>query len=175
MVAVFSLEEIHGRGSFREKQLADERGNIHCCKVICWQSCIHAMVQIPVVYEARKPDREANISCWGRGGLSIFFLLCLRLKGAGVSDYDDVAAQFLRSRRKWKKSATLEELLYRLMMSLVEDDILPDRLDLSPACDSGGGDPKDSTPLFLQRMSAMKQTIYQMFRYYHQLTEFAQR
>ena len=54
-VAVFSLEEIQrGEARFREKQLADERENIHCCKVICWQSCIHAMVKITVVYESIK-------------------------------------------------------------------------------------------------------------------------
>ena len=92
-VAVFSLEEIQrGEAHFREKQLADERGNIHCCKVICWQSCIHAMVQIPVVYEARKPDREANISLLGQGRAFRYFSFYVSAKELVFLDYDDVAA-----------------------------------------------------------------------------------
>ena len=174
-VAVFSLEEIQrGEARFREKQMADERGKIHCCKVICWQSCIHAMVQIPVVYEARKPDREANISLLGQGRAFRYFSFYVSAKELVFLDYDDVAAQFLRSRRKWKNPLTLEELLYRLMMSLVEDDILLIDWIYRQLAILEGEIPRDSTRFFLQRMSAMKQTIYQMFRYYHQLTEFAQ-
>ena len=175
VVAVFSREEIErGEAFFGERQLGDERESIHCCKVKNWQKCVHAMVQIPIVYAAKDTDRERRVSLLGHGHAYHYFTFYASEERLAFLDYDDVVSDFFRCWKKWKGRVTVEELLYRLMMSLVEDDIIVIDWIYRQLALLEEEIPKENTRFFLQRMSAMKQTIYQMFRYYHQLTEFAQ-
>lgn len=175
VVAVFSRKQIeNGEAFFEGRQLFDERADIHCCKVKTWEKCVHAVVQVPVVYEARNTDREGNVTLLGQGHSFRFFSFYASQERLVFLDYDDVVLDFLQDRKKWNAHLCLEELLYRLMMSLIEDDIIMIDWIYRQLALLEGEIPRDNTRFFLQRMSSMKQTIYQMFRYYHQLTEFAQ-
>ena len=175
VIAVFSRKQIGAKEAFFEgKQLFDERTDIHCCKVKSAQSCLHGVVQVPVVYEAKKPDKEGNITLLGQGHSFHFFSFYASKERLAFLDYDEVVADFLLDWKKWNGKLSLEEILYRLMMSLIEDDIILIDWIYRQLALLEGEIPRDNTRFFLQRMSSMKQTIYQMFRYYHQLTEFAQ-
>lgn len=127
-----------------------------------------------MVYEARKADGDGNITLLGQGHSFRFFSFYASKEHLVFLDYDEVVLDFLRDRKKWNAHLCPEELLYRLMMSLIEDDIIMIDWIYRQLALLEGEIPKDNTRFFLQRMSSMKQTIYQMFRYYHQLTEFAQ-
>lgn len=175
VVAVFSKKQIeNGEAFFEERRLSDERPDIHCCKVRAWQKYMHGVVQVPVVYEAKRQDGEGTVTLLGQGHSFRFFSFFASADRLVFLDYDEVVTDFLEDWEKWNGHLSLEELLYRLMMSLVEDDIIMIDWIYRQLALLEREIPRENTRFFLQRMSSMKQTIYQMFRYYHQLTEFAQ-
>ena len=172
---IFTGKEIaDGKALFGNRPLKDESQEIHCCKVKIHHSYLHGMVQVPEVHYTREKRSEENVPLLGQGHAFRTFSFYVSRTELVFLDQDDVVSDFLQQWEKSGENLSSEEILYRLMMSLIDDDIIMIDWIYRQLAMLEGEIPKDNTRFFLQRMSSMKQTIYQMFRYYHQLAEFAQ-
>lgn len=175
VVAVMGASDI-SKGSiiFCGMALGDEREEIHCCKVERQEGFLHGVVQVPIHNSSNRAQEKGTIPLLGQGHTFARFSFYIAKGRMLFLDYDDIVIQTLRQWKKWNTRLSMEQLIYRIMASLVEDDVITLDNIYKQLAALEEEIPKDNARFFLQRMYAMKHTIYQMFRYYHQLTEFAQ-
>ena len=93
--------------------------------------------------------------------------------GICFADFDGYLQGIMDRLRKENGKKTPEAMLYRLFQILVENDIHVLDVIYKQLATLEEEIPKDNARFFLQKMYTMKHSIYQLFRYYQQLTELA--
>lgn len=152
--------------------IEDSKEEIHFCKVEPRYQGIYGMVQIPVHKEV-KTKEMTQIPLLGQGKTFARFSFFGKKGKLLFLDYDGIVERILQKWEHKEQNITIEEVLYRVMISLIENDRKILDVIYKQLASLEEEIPKDNSRFFLQRMYGMKQTIYQMFRYYHQLTEFS--
>lgn len=156
------------------KELLVEPEQIHGCKVCKCRNGLQAVVQVPLQKRAYEEIRKKEVPLLGQGHHFEKFAFVVMEDGILFRDYDgrvkEICGKLTES--DWKKSPT--QILYRIFQVLVEDDSHLLDIIYKQLATLEEGIPKDNARFFLQKMYTMKQTIYELFRYYHQLTELAE-
>lgn len=109
----------------------------------------------------------------GQGHAFSKFAFVVWEDGICFADFDGYLQGIMDRLRKENGKKTPEAMLYRLFQILVENDIHVLVVIYKQLATLEEEIPKDNARFFLQKMYTMKHSIYQLFRYYQQLTELA--
>lgn len=149
-------EDIHGC-------LASRRGKNLCC-----------VMQIPLQKEMPKESKPPPVPILGQGHTFLYLSFLITEGGIWFADYDGVLDRMLgRSEGEWENKSP-EILLYRIFCKLVENDVRVLDTIYKQLASLESEIPRENARFFLQKMYTMKHSIYQLFRFYHQLTEVAE-
>ncbi len=147
---------------------------IHGCKVAKCRRGLQAVVQAPLKDRSGETAGRKEVPLLGQGHHFEKFAFLIMEDAILFADYDgrleECFGRLLGA--DWDKSPA--RILYRLFQVLVEDDSHLLDLIYKQLATLEEEIPKDNSRFFLQKMYTMKQTIYELFRYYHQLTELAE-
>ncbi len=161
---------------FHNCVLREKKADIHGCCGRRTQGMFHGTLQIPVHGSPKEPEnhqKKEHIPLLGQGHSFHKLSFYIYAGDLLLLDYDEVVQDMIE-RKEHLIQDTTAETLYGIMTGIVEQDfmMLDDMYRQLAALEDEI--PRDNSRFFLQRMSTMKQAIYQMFRYYNQLSELLQ-
>ena len=131
-----------------------EAMEIHGCFALQSGKELCCVIQVPIREEAPKKSKVNTVPLLGQGHTFWKIAFVIRKDAIWAKDYDGI--------------------LYRLFCKLVEKDAMVLDIIYKQLATLEGEIPRDNARFFLQKMYTMKHSIYQLFRYYHQLTEMAE-
>ena len=155
LAQVPSAEEIHGC-------IVQKKGKALCCTI-----------QVPLQEETGDAQSRQRVPILGQGHTFAKFVFWIQTDGIWFVDYDGLLDKLMVRLERLNGEKTAEQMLYRLLQMLVENDIHTLDVIYKQLAALEEEIPKENARFFLQKMYTMKHSIYQMFRYYHQLTELA--
>lgn len=146
---------------------------IHGCVMEKSKGSLMVCVQVPLQERRRCEGRKQATPVLGQGHAFQRFAFVIRSDGICFVDYDGGLLPIMEKVQQDNGEKTPEQLLYRIFWLLIENDL--DVLDViyKQLAYLEEEIPKENARFFLQKMYTMKHSIYQLFRYYHQLTELA--
>ncbi len=145
---------------------------IRGCMVKKQDNTLRVMIQVPF-QEGDSIGKKQTVPLLGQGYAFSRFSFVIREDGIWFADYDGYLMPLMERLMLENGEKTPEVMLYHLFQMLVENDIHVLDLVYKQLTLLEEEIPKDNARFFLQKMYTMKHSIYQSFRYYHQLTELA--
>lgn len=144
---------------------------IHGCVVLRKKEGLCCMLQVPVQEERTDFAKRKSVPLLGQGHVFQRMAFFVGEKEIWFADYDGLFLKiFQESKQQWENK-TPEVILYRFFCKLVEKDVQVLDVIYKQLAALEEEIPRDNARFFLQKMYTMKHCIYQLFRYYHQLTE----
>lgn len=149
-------------------------GEIHGCMVSRHGKNLCCVMQLPVQEERKVENKKQTVPILGQGHTFLYLSFLVTEQGIWFADYDRVLENMVRGSEEewWGKPP--EILLYRLFCKLVENDVRVLDTIYKQLATLESEIPRENARFFLQKMYTMKHSIYQLFRFYHQLTEMAE-
>lgn len=145
---------------------------IHGCMVKKQGNALHVMIQVPL-QEGDRIGKKQTVPLLGQGYAFSRFSFVIKEDGVWFADYDGYLMPLMERLMLENGEKAPEIMLYHLFQMLVENDIHVLDFVYKQLTLLEEEIPKDGARFFLQKMYTMKHSIYQLFRYYHQLTELA--
>lgn len=145
---------------------------IHGCMVKKQGNTLHVMIQVPR-QEGNRIGKKQTVPLLGQGYAFARFSFVIREDGIWFADYDGYLMPLMERLMLENGEKAPEMMLYHLFQMLVENDVQVLDLVYKQLTLLEEEIPKGGARFFLQKMYTMKHSIYQSFRYYHQLTELA--
>lgn len=180
----FLLQEKDGKGRLEsipeemldkeKKEMLVEPEQIHGCKVCKCDFGLQAVVQVPLQKRCYEAAKRKEVPLLGQGHNFDRFAFLVMEDGVLFADYDGRVEKTWRKLTPADEEKTPTQMLYRFFQVLVEDDSQLLDIIYKQLATLEEEIPRDNARFFLQKMYTMKQTIYELFRYYHQLTELAE-
>ncbi|MDD6194440.1 MAG: CorA family divalent cation transporter [Lachnospiraceae bacterium] len=147
---------------------------IHGCMVSRQGKELCCVMQLPVQKEMSKDSRTQTVPILGQGHTFLYLSFLVIEDGIWFADYDGVLERMVQnSWGEWEEKPP-EILLYRIFCKLVENDVRVLDTIYKQLASLESEIPRENARFFLQKMYTMKHSIYQLFRFYHQLTEMAE-
>ena len=135
-------------------------------------NALHVMMQVPL-QEGDRIGKKQTVPLLGQGYAFSRFSFVIKEDGVWFADYDGYLMPLMERLMMENGEKAPEIMLYHLFQMLVENDIHVLDFVYKQLTLLEEEIPKDGARFFLQKMYTMKHSIYQLFRYYHQLTELA--
>lgn len=151
-----------------------EAMEIHGCFALQSGKELCCVIQVPIQEEAPKRSKVNTVPLLGQGHTFWKIAFVIRKDAIWVKDYDGIFEKKMPEFMEEIQEKTPEQILYRLFCKLVEKDAMVLDIIYKQLATLEGEIPRDNARFFLQKMYTMKHSIYQLFRYYHQLTEMAE-
>ena len=149
-------EEIHGC-------MASRQGRNLCC-----------VMQLPVQEREKEKHHKQTVPLLGQGHTFLYISFLATDTGVWFADFDGVLSSIVgKTPGEWANKPP-EILLYRIFCKLVENDVRVLDTIYKQLATLEAEIPRENARFFLQKMYTMKHSIYQLFRFYHQLTEMAE-
>lgn len=146
---------------------------IHGCTTTRQDKILYCDVQVPVQEEIPKKNKQV-VPLLGQGHTFYKFSFLIMENEVWFIDYDGFLEKTFSRAPEELVGKTPEQIMYRLFCRLVENDVQVLDVIYKQLAALEGEIPRDNARFFLQKMYTMKHSIYQLFRYYHQLTEMAE-
>ena len=175
----FLLEKKDGCGYIHPYTWEEEKEDlidpeaIHSCLVEKKDHDLLVQMQVPLQEEKKVEGKKQTVPLLGQGHAFSKFAFVVWEDGICFADFDGYLQGIMDRLRKENGKKTPEAMLYRLFQILVENDIHVLDVIYKQLATLEEEIPKDNARFFLQKMYTMKHSIYQLFRYYQQLTELA--
>ena len=147
---------------------------IHGCFALQSGKELCCVIQVPIREEAPKKSKVNTVPLLGQGHTFWKIAFVIRKDAIWAKDYDGIFEKKMPEFTEEIQEKTPEQILYRLFCKLVEKDAMVLDIIYKQLATLEGEIPRDNARFFLQKMYTMKHSIYQLFRYYHQLTEMAE-
>ncbi|MCI5822469.1 MAG: CorA family divalent cation transporter [Lachnospiraceae bacterium] len=151
-----------------------EAMEIHGCFALQSGKELCCVIQVPIREEAPKKSKVNTVPLLGQGHTFWKIAFVIRKDAIWAKDYDGIFEKKMPEFTEEIQEKTPEQILYRLFCKLVEKDAMVLDIIYKQLATLEGEIPRDNARFFLQKMYTMKHSIYQLFRYYHQLTEMAE-
>lgn len=151
-----------------------EAMEIHGCFALQSGKELCCVIQVPIQEEAPKKSKVNTVPLLGQGHTFWKIAFVIRKDAIWAKDYDGIFEKKMPEFMEEIQEKTPEQILYRLFCKLVEKDAMVLDIIYKQLATLEGEIPRDNARFFLQKMYTMKHSIYQLFRYYHQLTEMAE-
>ena len=149
-------EEIHGC-------MASRQGRNLCC-----------VMQLPVQEREKEKHHKQTVPLLGQGHTFLYISFLATDTGVWFAYFDGVLSSIVgKTPGEWANKPP-EILLYRIFCKLVENDVRVLDTIYKQLATLEAEIPRENARFFLQKMYTMKHSIYQLFRFYHQLTEMAE-
>ncbi len=148
-------EEIHGCGFNRVNQM------------------LMGCIQMPIQEEGRKQTIKQQVPLLGQGHIFRKFSFGIGKDEIWFVDYDGLLVKIIDNGEDFKE-ISVSLILYRIFCKLVEKDVQVLDIIYKQLATLESEIPRDNARFFLQKMYTMKHSIYQLFRFYHQLTEMSE-
>ena len=171
MGALISVDETEVPCGVKQLPAPEE---IHGCMVSRQGKELCCVMQLPVQKELSKDSKTQTVPILGQGHTFLYLSFLVIENGIWFADYDGVLEGMVQnSRGEWEDKPP-EILLYRIFCKLVENDVRVLDTIYKQLASLESEIPRENARFFLQKMYTMKHSIYQLFRFYHQLTEMAE-
>lgn len=149
-------------------------GEIHGCMVSHRGKNLCCVMQLPVQEERKEENKKHTVPILGQGHTFLYLSFLATEQGIWFGDYDRVLENMVCGSEEQWRGKPPEILLYRLFCKLVENDVRVLDTIYKQLATLEAEIPRENARFFLQKMYTMKHSIYQLFRFYHQLTEMAE-
>ena len=150
-----------------------EEAGIHGCFAMRLGRDLCCVIQVPVQEENPRESKVNTVPLLGQGHTFWKMAFLIREDGIWFRDYGGYFENKIQQVMEEGDGKTPEQFLYRFFCKLVEKDARVLDVIYKQLATLEGEIPRDNARFFLQKMYTMKHSIYQLFRYYHQLTEMA--
>lgn len=166
------LEEVKKEqyGAYDSFLQADE---IHGCISTKRGNTMYCTVQVPVQESVAENKGRQVVPLLGQGHTFFKFAFLITETQILFADYDGLLTKLFAEMQEESGTDSPAQFLYRMFSKLVENDVRVLDSVYKQLASLEAEIPKDNARFFLRKMYTMKHSIYQLFRYYHQLTEMA--
>lgn len=158
----------------KEIRLLPQPAEIHGCMASRQGKNLCCAIQLPVQEKKKEKQHKQTVPILGQGHTFLYLSFLATDTGVWFADFDGLlSAMVEKTPGEWEDRPP-EILLYRIFCKLVENDVRVLDTIYKQLATLESEIPRENARFFLQKMYTMKHSIYQLFRFYHQLTEMAE-